>query len=117
MSESSDNDERRIDLRVDKIHLVQVSRVDEEGFRADLSTGRTLNLSRGGMRLELYHALPLRSLVSLNLVLGEDIIDVTGIVVYLEALDADRSCMGIEFEPLDPQSQKLLEAYVDAAAT
>ena len=40
MSQGSSRD-RRIDTRVDKIHLVQVSRFDEEGFRADLATGRT----------------------------------------------------------------------------
>jgi hypothetical protein len=45
--------------RIRKLNLVQVSRFDEEGFRADLATGRTLDLSRGGMRLELHHALPL----------------------------------------------------------
>ncbi len=108
------SDERRIDTRVEKINLVQVSRFDEEGFRADLATGRTINISRGGIRLELYHPLPLRSKVSLNLVLGEQIIDVSGKVVYLEELDEERSCMGIEFVDLDEESTELVAQYVEA---
>ena len=105
--------ERRQDPRIDKIHLVQVSRFDEEGFRADLATGRTTNISRSGIRLELYHPLPLRSKVSLNLVLGEQILDVSGLVVYLEDLGDERCCMGIRFMDLDEETQVLLDEYVD----
>jgi len=106
--------DRRIEPRIDKIHLVQVSRFDEEGFRADLATGRTTNISRGGIRLELYHPLPLRSKVSLNLVLGEQILDVSGRVVYLEDLKDDRCCMGIEFTGLDDETQVLIDEHVEA---
>lgn len=105
--------ERRIDTRLDKINLVQVSRFDEEGFRADLKTGRTLNISRGGMRLELHHPLPLRTTVSLNLVLEDRILDISGTVVYLEALDDELSCMGIAFDGLDEETQELLDGYMD----
>ncbi len=105
--------ERRTSPRIEKVHLVQVNRFDEEGFRADLTTGRTLNISRGGVRLELHHSVPLRSIVSLNLVLGEVILDVTGVVVYLEALDGDRCSMGVEFTDLDPESAAVLEEFVE----
>lgn len=106
-------DERRIDPRIEKVHLVQVNRFDEEGFRADLTTGRTLNISRGGVRVELHHPVPLRSVVSLNLVLGERIIDVSGTVVYLEDMDGERCGMGIEFGDLDPQTEALLDEFVE----
>ena len=108
------SDERRIDPRIDKINLVQVSRFDEEGFRADLATGRTLNISRGGMRLELHHPLPLRSTVNINLVLDNRILDVSGTVVYLAALDEETSNMGIRFEGLDEETAQLLDAYMVA---
>ncbi len=104
--------ERRTSPRINKVHLVQVSRFDEEGFRADLTTGRTLNISRGGVRLELHNSVPLRTVVSLNLMLGERIVDVTGTVVYLEVLDGERSGMGIEFNDLDPEVEALLDEFV-----
>ena len=105
--------ERRSSIRIEKVHLVQVNRFDAEGFRADLTTGRTLNISRGGVRLELHHPVPLRSVVSLNLVLEDKILDVSGVVVYLEALDGDRCSMGVEFTELDPESQATLEEFVE----
>ena len=105
--------ERRSNVRIEKVHLVQVNRFDEEGFRADLTTGRTLNISRGGVRLELHHSVPLRSVVNLNLVLEDRILDVSGVVVYLEALDGDRCSMGIEFTELDPESEAMLEQFVE----
>ena len=79
---------RRVDSRVEKIQLVQISRFDEEGFRADLATGRTINISKGGLRLELHHPLPLRSQVELDLALGDELTHVSGTVVYLEVIDS-----------------------------
>ncbi len=105
--------ERRSCPRIEKVNLVQVNRFDEEGFRADLTTGRTVNISRTGVRIELYHPVPLGSVVSLNLVLGEHILDVSGTVVYLEDLGGDRCGLGIEFNDLDRESEALLEGFAE----
>lgn len=112
---SNDNDNRRTASRVERINLVQVSRFDEDGFNADLTTGRTLNLSRSGLRLELHHALPLRSHVRLDLAIGEHLVTVEGTVVYLEALPGDRCAMGISFHDVEPPVQELLDSVVEAA--
>ncbi len=106
--------ERRSHPRIEKIHLVQLSRFDEEGFRADLATGRTLNISHGGLRLELHHALPLRSLVCLSLALGDEILEVDGRVSYLEVLDDERNAIGIEFIELTPAEQQRIDAFLAA---
>ena len=108
-------DQTRAHPRIKKLNLVQVSRFDEEGFRADLATGRTLDISRGGMRLELHHALPLRSIVSVTLALDDDLVDVRGRVVYLQELDEERCAMGIEFTELGDQAAARLARYVDRA--
>ena len=113
MEKEPDGVDRRASPRIDKVQLVQISRFDEEGFRADLTTGRTLNISRGGVRLELHHAVPLRTVVSLNLVLGERILDLHGVVVYLEVLDGERCGLGIEFTDLDFETKTLLSEFVD----
>ena len=105
------HEDRRTSPRIERINLVQVNRFDEEGFRADMATGRTINISTGGLRLELHHPLPLRSKVSLNLVIGDRILDISGTVVYLESLDETRCCMGIEFENLDPEVEQILGGH------
>lgn len=101
--------------RVKKLNLVQVSRFNEEGFRADLATGRTLDISRGGMRLELHHPLPLRSIVGVTLALDNEIVEVQGKVVYLEEIDDERCAMGIEFTETASGSSERLGRYVEQA--
>ncbi len=98
--------------RIKKVNLVQISRFDEKGFRADLATGRTLDISRGGMRLELHHPLPLRSVVGVSLAFGDRLMDISGTVVYLEVLDHERCAMGIQFSDLAPEAGKLIDEAV-----
>ena len=106
----------RHDLRIKNLNLVQVSRFDEEGFQADLATGRTLDISHGGIRLELHHPLPLRTVVALTLALGDTLIDIQGKIVYLEEIDEDRCAMGIQFGDMSDESRQVLERYLDQAA-
>lgn len=108
-------EERRQEPRIKKLNLVQVSRFDEEGFRADLATGRTLDISHGGIRLELNHPLPLRSTVNLTLAISGKIVDVSGTVVYLEVIDEDRCAMGIQFDELGDKAERVIDACVDKA--
>lgn len=108
-------DNERHHPRIKDLNLVQISRFNEEGFRADLATGRTLDISHGGIRLELYHALPLRTVVALTLALEDDLIDVRGKVVYLEEIDDERCAMGIQFLDMTEESRLLLDRHVEQA--
>ena len=100
--------ERRASKRVREVQLVQVS---EPGV-ARPTTGRTLNLSRGGLRMETARDLPLRSRVQLSLALGDEFVTVSGSVVYLEALDHGRCTMGVQFTEIDAASRKRLDEYI-----
>jgi c-di-GMP-binding flagellar brake protein YcgR len=102
--------ERRSSPRVDEVQLIQVS---EPGSVAELTTGRTLNISRGGVRLEMSSQLPLRARVRLSLAVGDEFLTVGGSVVYLEALDQGRCSIGVQFTDLDDASRRRLDAYVD----
>ncbi len=112
MSDSSADHERH-DPRIKNLNLVQVSRFNEEGFHADLATGRTLDISQGGIRLELHHPLPLRTLVALTLALGDELLEIQGKVVYLEEIDDERCAMGIQFRDMDEKAKQALDGYLD----
>jgi c-di-GMP-binding flagellar brake protein YcgR len=101
--------ERRASPRVDEVQLVQVA---GPGSLSDLTTGRTLNISRGGVRLELSSQLPLRSRVRLSLAVGDEFVTVEGSVVYLEAMDGGRCSMGVQFTELDAANRRRLDDYV-----
>ena len=42
-----------------------------------------------------------------------NLLDLEGSVVYLEVLDGDRCCMGIEFTNLNDASRAMLAEYID----
>ncbi len=98
--------------RVKNLNLVQIDRHSQEG-PTDLATGRTLDISGGGIRLELYHPLPLRSMVEVTLALDEDLVDVRGKVVYLEEIDDERCAMGIQFLEMSVEDRQRLAQYLD----
>jgi len=106
----------RREPRVGKLNLVSVGQFDEKGFWAGLTLGRTLNISRHGIEIELDQPLPLRSIVTFSLVLGPDeIADLKGTVRHLEAIDDERCRMGIQFLDTSPEIQKLLDEFLDRA--
>ena len=102
--------ERRTSPRVDEVQLVQVS---VPSAPSAFTTGRTLNISRGGVRLEMSGELPLRTRVRLSLAVGDEFVTVAGSVVYLEALDGGRCSMGVQFTDLDANSRRRLDEYVE----
>lgn len=101
--------ERRASPRVDEVQLVQVA---EPSSLSDLTTGRTLNISRGGVRLEMGSQLPLRARVRLSMAIGDEFLTVVGSVVHLEALDGGRCSVGVQFTDLDASSRRRLDYYV-----
>jgi hypothetical protein len=111
----STND-RRHEPRIHSMNLVNVAQFDPDGFFAELGMGRTLDLSRGGLRLELTQPLPLRTLVSLSLVLDGSVADVEGEVVYLEVLDEARCAMGIRFTEVSSGTQTILDRHIEEHA-
>jgi c-di-GMP-binding flagellar brake protein YcgR len=99
--------------RVKNLLLAEISRFDERGVRADLATGRTLDISYGGLRLELCKPLPVRSNVRLTLAVGERLVQIKGRTVYLQKIEDDRCAMGVQFTDVPPRSRKLLDEHVD----
>jgi PilZ domain len=111
MSDSSKS-ERRREPRVQGLNLVNATRFDEAGFYADLAVGRTLDISHRGIRLELSHALPLRSTVSLTVALGSELIELEGSVAHLEVLDERLCSIGIEFGMLSGPARLAIDRYL-----
>lgn len=104
--------ERRQSPRSERVNLVHLVLRGDDGSQQELATGRTLNLSLGGIRLGLSHGLPLGSQVDLTLLLGEELLDVGGSVVYQEAGDDNLHAVGIEFSRLSPDARAKIERYL-----
>lgn len=112
MAGQDHRDERRRAARVEKLQLVQVTQFDQGGMDGEVATGRTLNLSPGGMRLELTQSLPLRALVSLSVALEDTIVELGGRVVYQEVVDDERTAVGIAFTGLSVELRDKITTFL-----
>jgi len=108
--------ERRHEPRVDAVNLINVAEFTEVGFRTDLEIGKTLDLSHDGLRVELSHPLPLRSMVGLSLVLGEALVELHGRVRSMVSVGEHACDMGIEFVDLTPEKYEVLDEYLKLRA-
>lgn len=115
MAQEHESPQRR-HPRIPKLNLVQVARFDEEGNRSDLVVGRTLDLSTGGIRLDLDHDLPPKTVLSVTLALDDKLVEVSGSVVHAQGIEDERYAIGIEFIDLAGEARQLISGYVESLA-
>jgi hypothetical protein len=112
MSESKPSD-RRKEPRVHSLNLVNVEEFAGPAYSAEVQVGRTLDLSIHGVRVELTHPLPLRAIVTLQLALDGELIEVGGRVRHLEALEDGLCSVGVELLRLSADAKALIENYLE----
>ena len=105
--------ERRHEPRVKAMTLVEVGEFSPVGVLQDLTMGRTLDLSGDGMRLELDHPIPVETLLTIDLEMGEQIVEMRGRVRSVNPAEEERRwAMGIKFFALDSEDYEKIEEYV-----
>jgi hypothetical protein len=93
----STTEERREWPRVLAQHLVSYAHFDEQGEPDDVGMARTLDLSEGGILLEMTHPLEDGSTAEIKMVSGEHILRAKGEVVHSTALPSGRWHVGVRF--------------------
>lgn len=94
--------------RINSMRLTAVERFGELGELAEETIGRTLNISEGGMLLEMVKPLPLLSKVALSVGLGDAVLHVKGEVVHLRKNEEGHIETGIQFEGVTDENRKLI---------
>ena len=79
-------EERRRTPRVLAEHLVSYTVLDERGETDEMGVARTLDLSEGGIVLEMTHSLDRGSHLEMKMVSGDRILEARGLVVYSKYL-------------------------------
>lgn len=92
--------------RVNRMKLTAVERFGELGELAEETIGRTLNISEGGMLLEMVKPLPLLSKVALSVGLGDVVLHLKGEVVHLRKSDEGRIETGIQFAEISGEDRE-----------
>lgn len=96
----STNEERRTWPRVPAEHLVSYTSYDEEGDPEDMGTARTLDLSEGGILLEMTRPARPGYVLEIRMVSGEHIIRARGRVAHSQLLPPDRWRVGVIFSEI-----------------
>ena len=98
--------------RFESINLVSLSHKDTEG-RTDMeSVGRTLDLSKGGILLELPSALPSPNEdVEITLGIKNKIVRTRGRIVHQRQLDNGHFGLGISFIDLDDDDAEVISEF------
>lgn len=104
--------ERRKTPRVLAEHLVSYVLLDEQGEAQEVGMARTLDLSKGGIVLEMSHPLDERSHLRVKMVSGDRILEAAGLVVYSTALPSDLWRVGVSFTEIGKEDLRVLAQEV-----
>jgi hypothetical protein len=97
VSTVSEKGERRRWDRVPAEHLVSYTHFDDDGELDDMGMARTLDLSEGGILLEMARPMGEGSWLEIKMVSGEHIVKARGRVAYSQNLAPDRWRIGLCF--------------------
>lgn len=100
-------------LRVSKLLFTELTSYDQKEDGAMQSLGRTLNISEGGMLLEMAKDMPFQLKVNLRLGYKDEVIEIEGAVVHLRKTEDGDMEVGIEFiNPTQDQLKIINQAMV-----
>lgn len=105
--------ERRREARERTYQLVNVARLNREGVPTEQALGRTLDLSRRGLRVELDHDVPAGSRVQVDLALREALISVQAEVKNVQTDDGAFQ-VGLEFQSADDLTVERIDDFLRA---
>ena len=98
--------------RIEATHLISYDLLDDEGNTVENSMARSLDLSCDGVLLEIRRKFVADIKMSVQVAVGEEIIDLLGIVRHSEQVDEDTFRTGVQFQNMtDEKAQKLAEYY------
>lgn len=104
--------ERRHEERIKTLQLTHVVQLDASGNETELTVGRTLDLSRDGVRLEMADMVPIRSFLKLTLAVDDRLIEVKGQVTSHVDLPEGEIAHGLQFVEVSDENRQVLDAFL-----
>lgn len=104
------SNEHRQHARIKKLLFSEMSVFEESGLAEMPSLGRTLNLSEGGILMEIPKGIPFQLKVKVNLGIGDDVIALDGEIVNLRKKDDGDFEVGIAFSNPTQEQRDLIKA-------
>ena len=89
--------DKRNYVRVNCIYHIQYSKKDKNGNKSSVKTGRCLNVSAGGMKLEVDKALKTHSLLDLEIITKDRLFKLDAEVIFSNKRSKGLCHSGIKF--------------------
>lgn len=101
--------ERRKFPRIRALHLISYMEMSGETQKSPIAMARTLNISAGGTKLEVYEDLHSNALVEIDIAVKESVFSIRGRVKYSQSFSNGSYLVGIEFDDI---KEELMEDIV-----
>ena len=111
MSMTKNNNKRQYP-RIESLNLVSLNHFNKDKILDNQLVCRTLDLSEGGIKLEVTKSVPLFSRLSLMIALKDTLIQVQGEVVFLSAIKENQIEMGLRFIELSDKDKQSIKNYI-----
>jgi c-di-GMP-binding flagellar brake protein YcgR len=74
--------------------------------------GRALNVSEGGICLETHTPIDAHDRLSITMMIGDDLVEANGRVVYCDVSKDEKYRSGVEFLQIEDSAMQVLENYI-----
>lgn len=111
LSEDSAANRRKFP-RVFSLNLVSIEQIDSWGNLSLNLIARTLDLSLGGIKLELTEPVPFLSAITIKIGLKDEIIKADGKVIHLRLGDDEKILCGVDFIDLSKKNERLIQEFL-----
>ena len=106
----NDNEKRNIP-RINSHNLISCICLDENGNPVKQGMGRTLNISEGGILLELHFPVDPQYIMFFTINLEDEIMDLKGRVIYNKKREDEKYETGIQFIEIDESKKQILKQF------
>ena len=103
---------KRSNPRYDSLNLLAYSVFNPDETMKRQGMGRTLNVSESGILLETHLPVEAGLVVSLNIGLENELVDILGKAVYSRKGNSDRYETGINFMEMDADQKERLDKFI-----
>lgn len=100
--------------RLDSANLLAYTCVNQSGDTVDEGMGRTLNISEGGILLEVYKPVDIQDTIHLSIGFRGEILDIKGRTLSCRPDEQGMFHAGIEFFGIDERSLQVLKKFIES---
>lgn len=107
------SEKRRFPFRPETRNLVYFCIFGENGRITVQGMGKTLNISRGGVLLEIHAPIPQDCRMQLSIGIGDDILELEAFAAHIQKKDTQVLHVGMAFLPMTGPQARLLSLFIE----